>query len=138
MVYGVFCFGFFFSFIGTLLGGVWADQSWGRFWGWDPKENGALLICLWQLAALHARRGAYIRELGFNAAAVICGMVVAFSWWGVNLLGVGLHSYGFTSGAMTGLMVFWSIETLVVIAGAFVWANERGARISSSQNPSKA
>jgi ABC-type transport system involved in cytochrome c biogenesis permease subunit len=127
MVYGVFCFGFFFSFIGTLLGGVWADQSWGRFWGWDPKENGALLICLWQLAALHARRGAYIRELGFNAAAVICGMVVAFSWWGVNLLGVGLHSYGFTSGAMTGLMTFWSIETLVVLAGVFVWAKEHEA-----------
>jgi len=138
MVYGVFCFGFFFSFIGTLLGGVWADQSWGRFWGWDPKENGALLICLWQLAALHARKGAYIRELGFSVAAVICGMVVAFSWWGVNLLGVGLHSYGFTSGAMTGLMVFWSIEMFVVLAGVFAWAKERGARISPSQSPSKA
>jgi hypothetical protein len=65
-------------------------------------------------------------------------MVVAFSWWGVNLLGVGLHSYGFTSGAITGLMIFWSIEMLVVLAGVIVWAKERGARISSSQSPSKA
>jgi ABC-type transport system involved in cytochrome c biogenesis permease subunit len=127
MVYGVFAFGFFFSFVGTLLGGVWADQSWGRFWGWDPKENGALLICLWQLATLHARLGGYIRDLGFNIAAVVCGMVVAFSWWGVNLLGVGLHTYGFTSGAMTSLAVFWTLEFIVVAAGFVVWAKVRKA-----------
>ena len=131
MIYGVFCFGFFFAFVGTLLGGVWADQSWGRFWGWDPKENGALLICLWMLAALHARLGGYIRELGFNIAAVICGMVVAFSWWGVNLLGVGLHSYGFTSGAMTSLIGFWAVEFIVVLAGLVVWARQRWMQTSS-------
>ncbi len=127
MIYGVFCFGFFFAFIGTLLGGVWADQSWGRFWGWDPKENGALLICLWQIATLHARGGGYIRELGFSIASVICGMIVAFSWWGVNLLGVGLHTYGFTSGALSSLLVFWSFETLIVLAGMLIWARQNWA-----------
>ena len=47
MIYGSLCFALFFSFIGTVLGGLWADDSWGRFWGWDPKENGALIIVLW-------------------------------------------------------------------------------------------
>jgi len=124
MVYGVFCFGFFFAFIGTVLGGIWADQSWGRFWGWDPKENGALLIVLWQLAALHARGGGYIRDLGMNMAAVACGMVIAFSWWYVNLLGVGLHSYGFSRGAFTSLVAFWTIEAIVLFLGAFLWAKQ--------------
>ena len=117
MVYGIFAFGFVFTFVGTLLGGIWANESWGRFWGWDPKENGALLICLWQLITLHARLGGYIRDFGVNVCAIFCGMVVAFSWMGVNLLGVGLHSYGFTSGAMTYLTIFWTVEAAVIVAG---------------------
>ena len=48
MTYGVVCFATLLSFVGTVLGGIWADQSWGRFWGWDPKENGALLIVIWK------------------------------------------------------------------------------------------
>ncbi len=66
MVYGVICFALFFSFVGTVLGGIWADQSWGRFWGWDPKENGALLIVLWNAIILHARWGGYVRERGHH------------------------------------------------------------------------
>ena len=128
MVYGVFCFGFVFTFIGTLLGGIWANESWGRFWGWDPKENGALLICLWQLIALHARLGGYIRDLGMNLAAIFCGMVVVFSWMGVNLLGVGLHSYGFTSGAMTSLAAFWTVETAVIVLGLIALARRKVVR----------
>ena len=92
------CFGLLFSVIGTILGGIWANDSWGRFWGWDPKENGALLIVLSQIAILHGRAGGYLRTHGVCMAAALGGTVIAFSWWGVNLLGVGLHSYGFTSG----------------------------------------
>ncbi|MBE2212269.1 MAG: cytochrome c biogenesis protein CcsA, partial [Opitutaceae bacterium] len=64
MSYGVICFATLLSFLGTVLGGIWADQSWGRFWGWDPKENGAALIVLWCAIILHARWGGYIRERG--------------------------------------------------------------------------
>ena len=64
MVYGIICFATLFSFIGTVLGGIWADQSWGRFWGWDPKENGALIIVLWNAVILHARWGNLVRERG--------------------------------------------------------------------------
>ena len=128
MTYGVLCFGLLFSITGTVLGGVWANESWGRFWGWDPKENGALMICLWLLALLHARAAGYIRELGLNVGAVFGGMVLAFSWWGVNLLGVGLHSYGFTSGTLNILIVFYVIEALVLWTGLGVWWRERRER----------
>jgi len=124
MVYGVLCFGILFATVGTVLGGIWANDSWGRFWGWDPKENGALLIVLWGLIILHARLGRYIRDLGIHMSAVAMGMVVAFSWWGVNLLGVGLHSYGFTSGIGLILKIFWIAESVVLLVGGFVWLLE--------------
>ncbi|MCX5768955.1 MAG: cytochrome c biogenesis protein CcsA, partial [Candidatus Hydrogenedentes bacterium] len=117
-VYGVLCFSLLFSVLGTVLGGIWANESWGRFWGWDPKENGALMIVLWQLAILHARRGGLIGDLGVNLGVIAGGLVIAFSWFGVNLLGVGLHSYGFTSGTFAALAAFYAIEAVVIAAGA--------------------
>ncbi len=119
VIYGVVCFSLLFSIIGTVLGGIWANESWGRFWGWDPKENGALLICIWGLIILHARLGGYIRAYGTAVASVLLGMIVAFSWWGVNLLGVGLHSYGFTSGIMGMLVLFWTGESVVAALGLY-------------------
>ncbi|NQU39831.1 MAG: cytochrome c biogenesis protein CcsA [Lentisphaerae bacterium] len=117
MTYGVFCFGLFFAFVGTMLGGVWANYSWGRFWGWDPKENGALMIVLWHLIVIHARMGGFIRDFGIAACAVFGAAIVAFSWWGVNLLGVGLHSYGFTSGIARALTIYWCIEAVIILLG---------------------
>ncbi len=114
MVYGTICFTLFFSFLGTVLGGIWANESWGRFWGWDPKENGALLIFLWSTAVLHLRKGGYIRILGINMCAIFLAVIVSISWWGVNLLEVGLHSYGFTSGLAYKLFGFWAIEFAII------------------------
>ena len=105
MVYGIVCFATLFSFVGTVLGGIWADQSWGRFWGWDPKENGALLIVLWNALILHARWGGMIRERGLMAMAVFGNIVTSLSWFGVNMLGIGLHSYGFMDKAFPWLLV---------------------------------
>jgi ABC-type transport system involved in cytochrome c biogenesis permease subunit len=105
-VYGVICFSLFFSFLGTVLGGIWADQSWGRFWGWDPKENGALLIVLWNAIILHARWGGYVRERGIMAMAIFGNVITSLSWFGVNMLGVGLHSYGFMDSAFFALSGF--------------------------------
>src|SRR4029450_6586246 len=70
MVYGIVCFATLFSFVGTILGGIWADPSWGRFWGWDPKENGALMIVLWNAFYLHARWGKVFSEKALMATAV--------------------------------------------------------------------
>ncbi|HON11600.1 MAG TPA: cytochrome c biogenesis protein CcsA, partial [Chitinispirillaceae bacterium] len=101
-VYGIFCFGFIFTVAGTVFGGMWADQAWGRFWGWDPKENGALLIIIWGLIVLHSRAGRLVKDTGVAFGAVIGVILVMCTWIGVNLLGTGLHSYGFTStGAVT-------------------------------------
>jgi cytochrome c-type biogenesis protein CcsB len=109
MVYAIICFATLFSFIGTVLGGIWADQSWGRFWGWDPKENGALLIVLWNAIILHARWGGMVRERGLMNLAIFGNVVTAFSWFGVNMLGIGLHSYGFMDAAFKWLLMFWGV-----------------------------
>jgi cytochrome c biogenesis factor len=106
MTYGVVCFATLFSFVGTVLGGIWADQSWGRFWGWDPKENGAVLIVLWCAIILHARWGGFIRQRGLMIMALFGNVVTSFSWFGVNMLGVGLHSYGFMQKAFPWLVGF--------------------------------
>ena len=106
MTYGVVCFATLFSFVGTVLGGIWADQSWGRFWGWDPKENGAVLIVLWCAIILHARWGGFIRQRGLMIMALFGNIVTSFSWFGVNMLGVGLHSYGFMQKAFPWLVGF--------------------------------
>ena len=114
MTYGILCFALFFSFVGTVLGGIWADQSWGRFWGWDPKENGALLIVLWCGVILHARWGGFIRERGLMATAIFGNVITSLSWFGVNMLGVGLHSYGFMDSAFWSLMAFILSQLLLM------------------------
>jgi ABC-type transport system involved in cytochrome c biogenesis permease subunit/DNA-binding transcriptional MerR regulator len=115
MIYGTLCFSIFFSFFGTVLGGLWADDSWGRFWGWDPKENGALIIVLWNALILHARWDKMIRERGLAVLSVAGNIVTAWSWFGVNELGIGLHSYGFTEGRLRALALA-VLAHLVVIA----------------------
>lgn len=124
-VRGLLGLGLVFTFLGTMLGGVWADQSWGRFWGWDPKENGALLIVLWTAAILHARGPRLIGDVGMAAGAVLGIVVVAVAWLGVNLLGVGLHSYGFTSGAAFWLTLIAAVEILFC-AGMAGWIRAGG------------
>jgi ABC-type transport system involved in cytochrome c biogenesis permease subunit len=117
MVYGIVCFATLFSFTGTVLGGIWADQSWGRFWGWDPKENGALLIVLWNAAILHARWGGMIRERGLMNMVIFGNIVTGWSWFGVNMLGIGLHSYGFMDAAFKWLVLFGVVQIGLILLG---------------------
>lgn len=128
MMYGVICFATLLSFTGTVLGGIWADQSWGRFWGWDPKENGALLIVIWNALILHARWGGMIKQRGMANLAVAGNIVTSWSWFGTNLLGVGLHSYGFTSGTVAVLLAFVATQLAVIGIGlvpTHLWASFR-------------
>jgi ABC-type transport system involved in cytochrome c biogenesis permease subunit len=113
-----------FTTLGTILGGIWADQSWGRFWGWDPKENGALLIVLWLLMLLHGRISGLVKPVGFAAGLVLGNIIVALAWFGVNLLAVGLHNYGFTESIAINLAIFCGIETLLALVG-YAWASKR-------------
>ena len=115
MTYAIVCFATLFSFVGTVLGGLWADQSWGRFWGWDVKENGALMIVIWNAILLHARWGGIVRERGLMCLAIFGNVVTAWSWFGVNNLGIGLHSYGFTTGVMIALGAFVALQLALII-----------------------
>jgi ABC-type transport system involved in cytochrome c biogenesis permease subunit len=121
---GVLAFGLCLSFVGTILGGIWADQSWGRFWGWDPKENGALLIVLWIAILYHSRLAGWLKPVGLAAGSCIGIIIVMLAWFGINLLGVGLHSYGFTDGAATALLTYCGLQLLVVFILA-PWAAHR-------------
>ena len=111
-LFGITLVALFFTLFGTILGGIWADQSWGRFWGWDPKENGALLIVLWQLLMIHSRLSGITRPPLFALGMALNNIIVALAWFGVNLLQVGLHSYGFDDGVARNLYLFISFEIL--------------------------
>lgn len=117
IVYGTICFATLFSFVGTVLGGIWADQAWGRFWGWDPKENGALLVVLWCAIVLHTRAAGLVQERGLMNLAIFGNVVTAFSWFGVNMLGVGLHAYGFMEHGVHWLVLFVLVQLLIIGLG---------------------
>ena len=132
MIYGTLCFATFFSFVGTVLGGLWADDSWGRFWGWDPKENGALMIVIWNALVLHARWGGLIRNRGLAVLAIFGNVITAWSWFGVNQMGVGLHAYGATEGRTIALLVFVLSQLLVMLLAWLPAKENRVARLSGS------
>ena len=126
-VYGIVCFTLLFALVGTVLGGIWANDSWGRFWGWDPKENGALLIVLWTLIILHSRLAGWMTGWGIHIMSILGGSVVVFSWWGVNMLEVGLHSYGFTEGA-EAVYYFYGATVISSLVGVAAMLIERSAK----------
>ena len=128
MMYGVICFATLCSLVATILGGIWADQSWGRFWGWDPKENGALLIVLWNAIVLHARWAGYAKERGIAVMAVFGNIVTSLSWFGVNMLGVGLHSYGFMDQAFGPLLGFMLSQLAIMGLGCVPLKYWRGIK----------
>ena len=109
--------------VGTVLGAVWADYSWGRFWGWDPKEVSALVTLIVYLAVLHGRYAGWMGPFGLAACAVVCFSLVILAWFGVNLLGTGLHSYGFASGGSAmyyvgGIIAAQFVFVAVALMGA--------------------
>jgi ABC-type transport system involved in cytochrome c biogenesis permease subunit len=121
IVYGVVCFGTLASFVGTVLGGIWADQSWGRFWGWDPKENGALLIVIWNALILHARWAGLVKARGVATLAVLGNIIVIWSWFATNELGIGFHAYGASTGdKRTWIDIAWATHLAIGLTAALV------------------
>ena len=121
MVYGIICFGTLFSLVGTILGGIWADQSWGRFWGWDAKENGALMIVIMGAIYLHARWGGICKDRGLMALAIWGNIITAWSWFGTNMLPVGLHSYGRMDSAYAWLIGFVLVQLVLTATALLPW-----------------
>ncbi len=135
MVYGVVCFATLLSFVGTVLGGIWADQSWGRFWGWDPKENGAVLIVLWNALILHARWAGLVKDRGVAVLAIVGNCITAWSWFGTNQLQVGLHAYGFDSRLADGCFNFWASQCFILALGLIprhFWSQAPAAALAAA------
>ncbi|MDE0118506.1 MAG: cytochrome c biogenesis protein CcsA [Bdellovibrionales bacterium] len=106
---------------GTILGGIWADYSWGRFWGWDPKETWALISLLGYLALLHARLVGWVKEFGLAVGSVLIFFLIVMAWYGVNyVLGQGLHSYGFGSGGVEYVAGFALLHLIYVLSVYFL------------------
>ena len=117
---------------GTILGGVWANYSWGRFWGWDPKETWALIALLCYITTLHGRLAGWWTEFGLVVASVVCFLAVLMAWYGVNfVLGKGLHSYGFGIGGETYVGTF-VIADLLFVAFA-IWRYRSSKRPANSR-----
>lgn len=129
-MFGVTLIALFFTLFGTILGGIWADQSWGRFWGWDPKENGALLIVLWQLMMVHMRLSGLAKPDSFALGMVLNNIVVIMAWFGVNLLSIGLHSYGFASGIAVNIIIFTLVE-IITGFGTYYWARLKSQQVAA-------
>ena len=128
--------GTLFLAVGTLLGGVWASYSWGRFWGWDPKETWALIALLVYLSILHARFAGWIHDLGLAVGSILGGLSVLMAWYGVNyVLGTGLHSYGFGSGTGNGWVAAYVVLELAFVA-AVVW-RVRTPRLGGALEPAR-
>lgn len=115
---------------GTILGGVWADYSWGRFWGWDPKEVWALIALLFYVAILHGRYTGWIGQFGYAAWSVGAFLSVIMAWYGVNfILGAGLHSYGFSSGGRGFVAVYSALQLAYIFT---VYAVVRARKTNAS------
>jgi cytochrome c-type biogenesis protein CcsB len=113
---------------GTILGGVWANYSWGRFWGWDPKETWALIALLCYIVALHGRLARWWTRFGLAVASVVCFLAVLMAWYGVNfVLGKGLHSYGFGIGGETYVGTFIVLDLLFVAFAIWRYRNSKSA-----------
>jgi cytochrome c-type biogenesis protein CcsB len=122
---------------GTILGGVWANYSWGRFWGWDPKETWALIALLCYILALHGRLAGWWTQFGLAVASVVCFLAVLMAWYGVNfVLGKGLHSYGFGIGGETYVAIFVALDLLFVAFA--IWRYRRSASAAVAPNEIRA
>ena len=112
---------------GIILGGIWADYSWGRFWGWDPKETWALIALLGYVAVLHARIAGILKSFGLIIVSILTFSLVIMAWYGVNyILGAGLHSYGFGAGGVEYVAAFVILHW-VAVAFALVLVRMRNS-----------
>lgn len=100
---------------GIILGGVWADYSWGRFWGWDPKETWSLIALMIYMMVLHARYAGWLREERFTMSVAAGFLSILMAWFGVNyILATGLHSYGFSVGGALFLVTVFVAQVAVI------------------------
>lgn len=115
--------------VGTILGGVWANYSWGRFWNWDPKETWAFITLMCYIVAIHGRIAGWWGQFGMAVASVVCFAAVVMAWYGVNfVLGKGLHSYGRGVGGESYAVTLLVLDALFLAAA--IWRQRQSLAIS--------
>ena len=125
-LYRVLQLGILLITVGTILGAVWANYSWGRFWGWDPKETWAFITLLCYIVAVHGRIAGWWGQFGLAVASVVCFAAVVMAWYGVNfVLGKGLHSYGRGVGGEGYVVTFLVLDALFLAAACWRHAQAR-------------
>jgi cytochrome c-type biogenesis protein CcsB len=130
LLYKTLQVGILFLAAGIIFGAIWANESWGRYWGWDPKETWSLITFFVYLAIIHARFAGWLRHFGLAATAILGFLAVVMTYYGVNyILAAGLHSYGFSEGGQFYVAIYATIE-LVIVAAA--WFRYRSAKTLSS------
>ncbi len=121
---------------GTILGGVWAAESWGRFWGWDPKETWSLISLLGYMAVLHARYSGWLRDFGTAICSIIGFWLILMTWYGVNfVLSTGLHSYGFGSGG--GMYIIAYLVAEILFLSVVAWKYKTSSSSDLPAEPSE-
>ncbi len=124
--------GLYMLTIGTFLGGVWANESWGRYWGWDPKETWALVSVLVYSFILHIRFIPGVKGyFAFNFAALIGYFSILMTYFGVNYYLSGLHSYAAGDPVPVPDFVYYAIGIISIIA---IWAFVRDRKFGGSKS----
>jgi cytochrome c-type biogenesis protein CcsB len=119
--------------VGTILGGVWAAESWGRFWGWDPKETWSLICIVLYFVMLHARYSGWVKDFGLAVAAVLGFLSIVWCFYGVNyVMATGLHSYGFGSGGEKWVGI-WGVIEIVFLIACFVLFKTLSPRLAAPE-----
>ncbi|HXV28390.1 MAG TPA: cytochrome c biogenesis protein CcsA, partial [bacterium] len=115
---------------GTVLGGVWANYSWGRFWGWDPKETWALIALLGYLTVLHGRFAGWLDNFGFAVGSTVAFLGILMAWYGVNfVLAAGLHSYGFGGGGLPYVAAAVIFDLILIGGAAFIYKRRNAVTV---------
>ena len=120
---------------GTFLGAVWANESWGRYWGWDPKETWALITMIVYALVLHARFIPKLRsDFVFSVMTVFALTSVLMTYFGVNYYLSGLHSYG-KGDTPPALGIIYVVYGLIIVLT--YWTARRNRRFSLSEGLSE-
>jgi ABC-type transport system involved in cytochrome c biogenesis permease subunit len=120
-IYRVLQVGVLLLTVGTILGGVWAYYSWGRFWGWDPKETWAFISLVLYLVVLHGRFAGIWSNFALSIGSVVCFLSIVMAWYGVNfVLGSGLHAYGSGAGGLLYAGIFTALDLAFVAVAILI------------------
>ncbi len=129
LLYKTLQVGVLFLAAGIIFGAIWANESWGRYWGWDPKETWSLITFFVYLAIIHARFAGWLRHFGLAASAILGFLAVVMTYYGVNfILAAGMHAYGFSEGGQIWVGIYAAVELIIIAAAWLRYGNVKTRR----------